>query len=65
MRFNLGQLVQVKIDRLGHRAQLGRMKICRLGQKGILADEVTSKVHQPDDVVTYQSLNDITHCYAT
>ena len=65
MRFNLGQLVQVKIGRLGHWFQLVQVKIGRLGQKGILADEVTSKVHHPDDVVSYQSLDDIMHCYAS
>ena len=40
------------------------MKIGRLGQEGILANQVTSKVHHPDDTVSYQSL-DLSFCYAS
>ena len=36
------------------------VRVKRLGEEGILTDEVTAKVDQPDDVVTYQSLDDIT-----
>ena len=63
MRFNWSQLVRVQIGRLGHWSQLVRVKIDRLVQNGILADQVTSKIHQPDDAFSDQSLEDITHCY--
>ena len=55
MRLHWRHLVRVKI---GQRDQL--VRVHRLGEEGILADEVTAKVDQPDDVVTYQSLVDIT-----
>ena len=55
MRLHWCHLVRVKI---GQRDQLVRVN--RLGEEGILADEVTAKVDQPDDVVPYQSLDDIT-----
>ena len=55
MRLLWCHLVRVKI---GQRDQLVRVN--RLGEEGVLADEVTAKVDQPDDVVPYQSLDDIT-----
>ena len=56
-------MVRLKIGRIGHRCQLVRVKIGRLGQRGdegILSDEVTTEVDQPDDPVMHQSLDDIT-----
>ena len=48
----------MRIGRLSHRRQLVRVN--RLGEEGILTDEVTAEVNEPDDVVMYQSLDDIT-----
>ena len=41
--------------KIGQRDQLVRVN--KLGEEGILTDEVTAKVNKPDDVVAYQSLD--------
>ena len=60
---SLGQRVQ--LVQLGQRGQL--VPVGQLVQNGeggaehgVLSDEVTSEVDQPDDPVVYQSLSDIT-----
>ena len=53
----LGQLVQ--LVQIGERVQLVQINE-RGAEHGVLSDEVTSEVDQPDDPIVYQSLSDIT-----